>query len=235
VNVAMVGHPFFDEIAEKSLDSEACRQLCASAEQRVALLPGSRDAEVRRNFPVMVEAARQLEKKHPHVRFHVACFKERHREQCRQVLDEQPAPLPVELHCGRTSEILETATCVLMVSGSVSLEVLMRRKPAVVIYRGTLFLGVMGLFFIHCKYMSLPNLMVDRMLLPEIPFVFRPRKQARRAAGLLDGWLSAPAERERVEQELHELQQAAGIRGGVVRAVDALLAGQARQPSARAA
>ncbi len=128
VNAEYVGHPFFDEVAEKPLNLDACRRLERSALRRVAILPGSRNQEVRRNFPVMLDVVAQLAENHPDVRFPVACFKASQRDYCESLLSAGYRHLPIDLCLGETSEIIETATCLLMVSGSVSLEVLCRHK-----------------------------------------------------------------------------------------------------------
>lgn len=229
VDVEFVGHPFFDEIAGKRLDDVALHELTASADRRVALLPGSRTQEVRRNFPVMVEVVRQLATKHPDVRFPVACYKPSQYEFCRTILDKQGSGLPIDLHCGRTSEILETADCVLMVSGSVSLEVLAREKPAAVIYHGSLLMGTMAYFLVHCRYMSLPNLVANRMVMPERCFMVRKRMHTRWFAGVLDQWLSDPLELARAAREMREIKAVMAQPGGIARAAEALL------PAGRAA
>jgi lipid-A-disaccharide synthase len=223
VNVDYVGHPFFDEIVEKQLDGHTLRTLCASSPRPVALLPGSRNSEVHRNFPVMLDVVRRLTKRHPDVRFPVACFKESHRDYCRALLSRERTPLPVDLCCGKTSEVIEAATCVLMVSGSVSLEVLSREKPAAVMYRGGLLTGSLAYFLVKCRFMSLPNLITGRMLMPEFAFMVRPRRHARRIADTLNRWLSDPWELARMTREMADLKATVARTGGIARAADALM------------
>jgi lipid-A-disaccharide synthase len=110
-----------------------------------------------------------------------------------------------------------------MVSGSVSLEVLARGKPAAVMYHGSLLMGTLTWFLIHCKYMSLPNLIAGRMVMPERPFMVRVRKHTKWFAGILDNWLSDPAAMESTRQEMAELRANVATTGGIVRAVDSLL------------
>ncbi len=77
----------------------------------------------------------RLAAKYPHARFLVACYKERHRQRCAELLESSGLSLPVELCLGRTPEIIECSSCCVMVSGSVSLEMLARAKPAAVVFR----------------------------------------------------------------------------------------------------
>jgi len=218
-----VGHPFFDEVAEKSLNREACRRLEHSAPRRVSLLPGSRNQEVRRNFPLMLDVVDRLARKHPGVRFPVACFRQSQREFCENLLRQDGRDLPIDLCLGETSEIIATADCILMVSGSVSLEVLAREKPAVVMYRCSPSMFAMAHMLRQCDFMSLPNLMVNRHLMPEHPLVRHSDANVDRIAADLDRWLSDPVALERAARDMRNLASTAAQRGGIARAVDSLL------------
>jgi lipid-A-disaccharide synthase len=235
VNVEYVGHPFFDEIAGKGLDEEILQRLHAESPRRVAILPGSRNQEVRRNFPTMVRVARRLHAKHPDLRFPVACYKSSQRDFCQSILAQQPDKLPIDLYCGATSEIISAADCVLMVSGSVSLEVLARDKPAIAMYRGSFLTWVIARTLVHVWYMSLPNLMADKELMPEFPFVTRPKRIANRIAGIFDSWLANPAELQSRVEAMRRLRLNAAATGGIARAADALLRGRPDSPLSRAA
>ena len=223
VRVEYVGHPFFDEVAEKQLDAEFCRSLRTHGERLVGFLPGSRRNEVTRNFPAMLEVARRIHRDHPDVRFPVACYKEYQRDWCVDQLRQFGEPLPFDFHVGRTSEIIATMDCCLMVSGSVSLEVLARGKPAVVTYRPNLFNYLFGKSVIQIKYMSLTNLMVDRELIPEFLYVHNVPKHAARIHAVLDRWLRNPLEMQAVAQEVDALRQGIVQTGGVAKAADTIL------------
>ncbi|MFV0442364.1 MAG: lipid-A-disaccharide synthase [Planctomycetaceae bacterium] len=227
VDVDYVGHPFFDEVAQHRLD-QAFLDRCRWGEhgrnvRTVGILPGSRRSEVERNFPVMLQTMQRLYRKHPDVRFRVACYKETQRDFCRQQLVGGHARLPIDLHVGRTPEIIEVAECCLMTSGSVSLELLARTTPAVVQYRTGPMTGAMAKLLVHCPYISLPNLIAGRELMPEHAFVGRSTLHARAMASQLDQWLSDRLALERSKQELAKLKEQVGQTGGVQRAAEAIL------------
>ncbi|MFM8221021.1 MAG: hypothetical protein ACKOJF_19085, partial [Planctomycetaceae bacterium] len=152
----------------------------------------SRRQEVTVNFPTQLAVMRLLHQRIPGVRFLVANYRPPQREHCQRVFAEQGGDLPVEFHVGKTSEILEAARVCLMVSGSVSLEVLARRRPAVVLYGVGWANWIIGRLLIRCRFISLPNLLADRPLMPE--FVLRtPTPEAiAEMAGLLTDWLTNP-------------------------------------------
>jgi lipid-A-disaccharide synthase len=86
---------------------------------------------------------------------------------CRAQLSQADARLPVNFFAGKTSEIVELTDCSLMKSGSVSLELMARGKPAAVMYHvspSTYFLGRM---LVKCESISLPNLIAGEPILEE--------------------------------------------------------------------
>ncbi|MEM6469177.1 MAG: lipid-A-disaccharide synthase [Planctomycetota bacterium] len=156
-----VGHPFFDAVADQRLDSQVLASLQAKQHKSstVAVLPGSRTHEVHANWPIMVDAMREIHQQHPNVRFAVAGYRNRHVEFCRIHLAAQSFALPVDFYEGCTSEIIEHAAVAMMVSGSVSLELMARRTPAAVLYRVGRFLYAFGKCVVKVDSMTLPNLM----------------------------------------------------------------------------
>jgi lipid-A-disaccharide synthase len=166
-----VGHPFFDAVAETPLDQQLMERLGhlrAEGNRLIAILPGSRQQEVRRNGPLLFETIKRLAKNHPERRFLVACYRDGHCLWLRSLLKAQGGEnLPVDFFVGRTSEIIEAAECAAMVSGSVSLEMLARTTPATVVYRvGPLFQAVAN-HLVKLPSFTLPNLIAGRKLFPE--------------------------------------------------------------------
>ncbi|MDA0834520.1 MAG: lipid-A-disaccharide synthase [Planctomycetota bacterium] len=223
VPVTFVGHPFFDEVAGKELDQTFLQKWASNRHRVVGILPGSRTAEVTKNFPAMLEVIRRLHILHPDVTFLVANYRESHRTMCEAWIAESPQPLPVVCTTDKTSEIIQCAECVLMVSGSVSLEIMARGTPAVVLYRGNVGIYLLAKLLLTCKYMSLPNLMVDREIMPEFPFVRRLDYHAGRMANILDGWLVDELARRQVVEQMLQLKHRYGKTGATVRTAEVIL------------
>jgi lipid-A-disaccharide synthase len=160
-----IGHPYFDELRAQRLDGTFLAQQRARPGTVVALLPGSRNQELRHNVPSLARAAALIHGRRPDVRFLVACLRP---EQARQVANQLAGiGAPVEVHSGRTPEIIQLAHSCLAVSGSVSLELLYRGKPAAILYRQH-WAGILAArLLMRCKYISLVNLLADRPLFPE--------------------------------------------------------------------
>jgi len=223
VDVEYVGHPFFDEVQAHELQHDVMNQLTASAPGRVAILPGSRKQEVNRNFPVMLDVISKLHERHPDIRFPVACYKQWHFDRCTQLLQEHGKPLPVDLSLEATPEVIQSSDCCLMVSGSVSLELLARHKPTVVMYRGSPLLYVLAKLLVRCKYMTLPNLIAGREVMPEFPFVRRNGATVGKITATLDRWLADPVEYEIARHGVATLAESIVEAGGVKKAAATLL------------
>jgi len=172
-----VGHPFFDAVNEAELDTRLLERFDSYSQvgqPLVAVLPGSRDHEVDRNWPLMLESIRRLNRQHPQARFLVAAYRDRQCLQCRDQLTDADKQLPIEFYVGRTSEIIEASRCAMMVSGSVSLEMMARRTPAAVVYRIGRTLHTFARMAVRLDSMTLPNLMSDRKIFPEFVSVGNP-------------------------------------------------------------
>lgn len=218
VTAHYVGHPYFDEVRRQRLDHRFLNEQAALGGSVIALLPGSRTQEVAQNFPTMLRTARQLQEKRRDVRFLVACFQEQHRTLVASMLGDRE--LPVELHVGRTPEIIHLAHACVAVSGSVSLELLYQAKPTVVIYKiGTLDLKV-SQWFIASKYICLVNLLADKEVFPEY---LTDRCESHAIAERLLCWLDNPSACEDLRQELMKLRDRVAMPGACVRAGEYLL------------
>ncbi|MFM8271466.1 MAG: lipid-A-disaccharide synthase [Gemmata sp.] len=229
VNTHYVGHPYFDELAAQQLDPNFMSQERAKGGSRVAILPGSRNGEVAANTELMLAAAMKVHAARPDTRFLVAAFSAPQAEVVRAKL---PAGLPVEVHVGRTPEIIELADSCIAVSGSVSLELMYRAKPTVVVYRVSPLAAMVLSKLIKVKYMSLVNLLLGYELYPEFP---TSRDQSEEIAGHVLGWLNDPARRASVVQQLVALRDRVAVPGACQRAATFLLEQVAARGGARRA
>jgi len=218
-----VGHPFFDEAAQHPLDKSFCRRWLDTESRIVGILPGSRNHEVEGNFPLQIQIMERVAARHPHVQFLVACYKESHRERCRQMLAAHGGSLPVELCVGKTPEIIEISSFCVMVSGSVSLEMLVRDKPAIVLYKVSPVSYALVRPIVNVKSITLPNLIAGHRLLPEWCVVLRPSRDVQAMSAVADEWLSEPIKLARVARDLCRLREEVVKTGATGRTADFIL------------
>ena len=220
LNAEYVGHPYFDEIAERRIDGGFIAEEAAKGKPIVAILPGSRTQEVTRNLPIMLKAAARLKGSLPNTRFQVACLHERHKAMVETIITETGCNVPVEVFAARTPEIIEMADIAWAVSGSVSLELMMEALPTVVLYKVRRLDLLVARRFIKSKYISLVNLLADAELMPEYLTEVDVSKEL---CGWAERWLRDPLERAKCSNALAELRSRVAIPGASDRAADRIL------------
>ncbi|GIW82664.1 MAG: lipid-A-disaccharide synthase [Gemmatales bacterium] len=218
VQAHYVGHPYFDELSQQPLDREFLNRERARGERLIGLLPGSRTQEVDKNLSTLLRAAAAIHEKHSDVRFSFACYRIDH---CRRIADRlRGCSLPIELHHGKTAEIIAHAHACIAVSGSVGLELLYRLKPTVVVYRiGRLDLKLCNLFKTS-RFISLVNLLADEEIFPEF---LTDRCEAMRVAEHINRWLSDPAAYQEQCAQLRRLRDRVAVPGACARAARFIL------------
>ena len=154
------------------------------------------------NIPEMLRAARRVHAAQPDTRFLIAAFNDHQAAMARE--EVRRWQMPAEVHVGRTPEIIEVSECCIAVSGSVSLELMYRRKPAVIVYRlKRIDLKVAGLFM-KVRYITLVNLLAQEMVYPEF---LTDRDPSQGVADRILEFLTDPVRRQAVRDRLDELCQ----------------------------
>jgi lipid-A-disaccharide synthase len=221
-NAVHVGHPYFDELAERELDEGFLQVERGKGGPVVAILPGSRTQEVTKNLPLMLRAASLVAQSNPGTRFVVACFKETHRHLAMRMLVDGAIDIPnLEFHQGRTPELIRLADVAWAVSGSVGLELLVEALPTVVLYKVNRIDLIIARPFIKTKYISLVNLLADDMVMPEY---LTDRDVSPELARWASRWLNDPAERAAASARLAELRDKVAVPGATERAADRIAA-----------
>ncbi|AMV37505.1 lipid-A-disaccharide synthase [Planctomyces sp. SH-PL62] len=224
-----VGHPYFDELCERDLDEAFTTAQEAHGRPLLAILPGSRTLELKRNLPILARAAAKLAKLRPDVRFAVACLHDKHRALAEEIIadaladaavDGLPAP-DLEIFSNRTPELIRVADVAWSVSGSVSLELMMEALPTVILYKVRPIDLWIARPFIKAKYITLVNLLADAELMPEY---LTSRDVSDDLVRHAETWLGDPQARARTTAELAALRYTAARPGATSRAAEEILA-----------
>ncbi|HMP79703.1 MAG TPA: hypothetical protein PKD54_09650 [Pirellulaceae bacterium] len=157
VQAQYIGHPFFDETSQVKIDQAFVQNWSADSRPTLLLLPGSRDREVQQHWPVLQSAAYQCQQHLPALRVAVGCFREEHRDLVQQDIQQRGLDFTPFVH--RTPELMHVATGCLACSGSVSLELMERRVPTVIVYKLDLLKRFLKWLLLRCRYITLVNLM----------------------------------------------------------------------------
>ena len=187
VPVRFVGHPLADAIPQHA-DRAAARDALdlPHDEAVVALMPGSRGGEVASLGELFLDAAIRLRALRPGIRFLLPCATPERREQLEQMLAGRD--LPLTLLDGRSHEVLAACDAVLIASGTATLEALLYKRPMVVAYRVAPMTYRILKRLVKSPYISLPNLLAERLLVPElIQDAATAEALAQTVAPLIDG------------------------------------------------
>lgn len=167
VPVRFVGHPLADAVPLEVDPVPARRQLGFDAgETLVALLPGSRGGEVARLGPRFLAAAELMLRQRPGLRFVLPCASPQRRAQIEPMLEGKG--LPILLLDGQAQLALAACDAVLIASGTATLEALLYQRPMVVSYLLAPLTYYILRHMVNSPYVSLPNLLAQRPLVPEL-------------------------------------------------------------------
>lgn len=163
-----VGHTLADAIELKPDVEKAKKALSIGGSHPVvAILPGSRQGEVSRLGELFMQTAELVQVSIPKVEFLIPAANEERRQQLQEILS-QHENVNVTLFNGKSREVMTAADVVLMASGTAALEGMLLKKPLVVSYK---FSAISAFFLFRMltqKFVSLPNLLAGKELIPEI-------------------------------------------------------------------
>jgi lipid-A-disaccharide synthase len=170
VPAVFVGHPLADAIP-LVVDRAAARAALGlgGGHRIVALLPGSRMAEVTRLAPPFVAAAVRIAAHDPDCRFVAPMASHATREAFEREVVQAPAAPEIHILLGQAQQALGACDGAIVASGTATLETLLTGRPMVVAYKASavtaFVLRTLGL--VKVRYFSQPNLLAGRALVPE--------------------------------------------------------------------
>jgi lipid-A-disaccharide synthase len=168
VPVEYVGHPLLDAVP-LALDKADARERLGMDASRilVGLLPGSRREEVENLLPPMLEAATRLAASNGKRTFVLGLAPTVSRATIDEFIKRAAAP-PVNVVEGLTHEVMAAADVLLVASGTATLEAALLGTPMVVCYRVSRLTEVVGRLLKQIPWISLPNIVARRTVVPEI-------------------------------------------------------------------
>ncbi len=159
--VEYVGHPLVEVVEEFLNNEQGTRNIEQGSKNTIALLPGSRQQEILKKLPIMLEVAKHF----PAYQFVVAKA---------PGLDEHfyaalLAPYKnVSSVVNKTYELLVLSKAALVTSGTATLETALFGVPEVICYKGSAFSYQIAKRLIKIKYIGLVNLIMDKEVVKEL-------------------------------------------------------------------
>ena len=204
-----IGHSMADAIPLKVDRSEACRLLNLDPTQRyLAILVGSRGSEVEFLTEPFLKTALLLKTQFPNLQFLVPLVNEKRRQQFETIKAQIAPDLDMHLIEGNARQAMIAADATLLASGTAALEAMLCKSPMVVGYKMKPLTYCLAKRLVKTKYISLPNLLADEMLVPEmIQEECNPTALAEKLADYFSAEESAVKNRHVLIQRFTELHQ----------------------------
>jgi lipid-A-disaccharide synthase len=159
--VDFVGHPLLDAIHNLNKTEDSWRQKNNLSDKPIiALLPGSRKQEINSMLPIMLSVANDFKD----YQFVVAVAPGQELNFYQPFTEKYP----VKLVQGATYALLQNAHAALVTSGTATLETALFNVPEVVCYKGSKISYEIAKRIIKVKYISLVNLIMDKMVVKEL-------------------------------------------------------------------
>ena len=214
IPATFVGHPLLDIVHRSRTRQEALKDFALEdGRPIVGLLPGSRQGEIRRLLPVMLEAATLLKKTLPQVQFVLPLADTLSPEDITEMLNR--FPLEIRVVQGATYDAVGISDAVMVASGTATLETAMLETPMIIVYKVSELTYQIGKRFVYVDRIGLVNIMAGKSIVPEfIQGAATPRAMAEEIKNLL----TDQAKRETMIAELHRIRASLGEPGAAKRA-----------------
>lgn len=209
-----VGHPMLDTLAARKTG-------VARDPQLVGLFPGSREKEVRRIFPVMVEAAIRMKSTHPELHFEASAASH-------QLADSMLATIESlgqsEDFCSITvrasHELMQRAIAGMVCSGTATLEAAFFGLPLCVVYKVAWLTWIVAKQLVRVPFIGMPNVLAGREIAREL---LQGGATAETLANETLRLVKNAEHREALQADLAKVIASLGEGGAATRAADAIL------------
>lgn len=223
VPVDFVGHPILDEIETKYFDPQyrskhRARYGLRDNDILVALMPGSRQSELKHHLEVQLQVVEKLAIQHPNLKFALLVAPTFDIEEIRQRLPQLKTALM--LIKDEPFEMIDLADVVLCASGTATLMVGLMRKPMVIMYKMNSFSAWIAKRFVKSTaFFGMINLILNRAVVTEL---FQDDANVDRICRELGHLIVNQELRREVSDELAKAQELLGDRGATVRVAHSL-------------
>lgn len=220
IDAAFFGHPLLDIVRPSMEKEEFLRQTgLLSPKTTIALLPGSREQEIKHILPVMLKAASIIGRKAKDTRFVIARPSNIGLDIYKRLIGK--ADIDLTIIEGKTYDCLNIADLCLLASGTATLEAAIMQKPFAVIYKMSLLNYLFYRPQIKVPYICIVNIVAGKRIIPEfIQFEASPVRIADEVLGML----SSPGKLKEMKDNLASLKSLLGDNGASMRAAGTILA-----------
>lgn len=223
-HVEYVGNPLAREVFSAQTKEAFCAEHHLDCSKPiVALLPGSRQKEIVKILPPMLETAALMRLKNSEIQFVVAAASKAKQTEIERILGENAAETSklsknLSVVTEKTREILNAADVAAVASGTATLETAIIGTPLAIVYKTSAFNYKLLRPLINVEHFGLINLIARERLAKE--FIQNDFTKENLAAELFR--LLEPLENKRVRRRLKRVVETLGTGGASKRAAAAI-------------
>lgn len=165
--VDYVGHPLLDVVKISDSKTEIRRTFDLDENRdTIAILPGSRLAEVNKLLPELLRAAEILKHEMPDTQFVLPLAETLEEKRVIEIISK--FKIEVKVISGRTYDLIACSDLVLVASGTATLEVALLRVPMIIVYKVSLLSYWIGRLIVDIKNIGLVNIIAGKTIVPEL-------------------------------------------------------------------
>ncbi len=214
ISVTFVGHPLLDTDF-CSIDNGDEKQ--AGDFPVIGLLPGSRDKEIVRHLPIMLEAARILRKRIDNTKFIVSLAPSVEKEFVDKLITKHGPKAGVELISGGVEKIFQRCKLVVAASGTVTLEAAICGAPMIIIYKMSALSYWLGRLLVRVENIGLVNLIAGREIVPEL---VQGEASPEKISEIVSNMINDAERRSALRHDILKVKDALGGPGAAERVAD---------------
>lgn len=165
INTHYCGHPLVSQLPPKANRDEFFEKHGLDKNKKlVSVFPGSRVFELKQLMDVFIKSAQKLQKEHPDLQFCIS-----HAPNLSDtVYNKYLKDTDFKVIKGENQALLSCSDALILASGTVALEACLYQVPMIIAYRGPWLFYLIYLMVRCIKKVSLPNIIADKMIVPEI-------------------------------------------------------------------
>ena len=204
LKASFVGNPLVDQlqgVLEKEMERDA---------QLIGLFPGSREREVARLFPMMIEVAGRLRNWRADLTFEVPAATEKLAAKIRAMTDKAGAAGWIKVSTGGSHELMRRAACGVIASGTATLEAACLGIPYCLVYRVAPLTYLLAKLLVKIEFIGLVNIIAGERVVEEL---VQSDASPDKVAGQLRHLIESPARAAKLQERLADVAAMLGEPG----------------------
>ena len=167
VPVQFVGHPLLGEVSASKNRNELIQEFKLDANKPIiGLFPGSRQSEIKRLLPIIIESAQLLKETKPGIQFILPIASTLKTDQLVKQIEQ--TPLDIIIIEQRPYDVIEVCDAIISVSGTVTLEIALLETPMVIINKIAWLSYIIVKQLLKIDNIGLCNIIAGMNIVPEL-------------------------------------------------------------------